>query len=360
MNVYFAHGKESGPWGTKITALAAIAESKGFNVISPDYSSELDPDVRVKQLLNLIYSPSDITVLVGSSMGGYVSTVASQVINPIGLFLMAPAFYLPGYWEQNPIPHSEKTVVVHGLNDDVVPVENSIRFAHEHKSELYFIVGDHQLTDQLPKIEVLFGWFLDDILTLIDQNKVITWEQIESKVWFHDAWIELVWRKIISDGKSSYRNDEERGQAFLLFTALLDFYQSFMTEFSGIPYELKQVDVAEVFEMPCSNDFIMMSSDTLQENTRKNVYHVLLELYGNITGIANSIYEAAYPTIYDEDENDYVLDPEVEDIYANDYVLDPEVDDMEEDVQSMNADFDHARAIRIISKWLEDMILQSK
>ena len=95
MDVYFNHGKESGPWGTKITALAAIARQKGFRVVSLDYSNRLDPDIRVEELLNLRLPDSEFTVLVGSSMGGYVATVASQIITPVGLFLMAPAFYLP-------------------------------------------------------------------------------------------------------------------------------------------------------------------------------------------------------------------------------------------------------------------------
>ena len=74
MNIYFNHGKESGPWGTKINALAAIARQKGFRVESPDYSDQPDPDTRVEELLNLRLPDSEFTVLVGSSMGGYVAT----------------------------------------------------------------------------------------------------------------------------------------------------------------------------------------------------------------------------------------------------------------------------------------------
>ncbi|MGH8540495.1 MAG: alpha/beta hydrolase, partial [Stenotrophobium sp.] len=36
--VCFAHGKESGPWGTKITHLAEVARGHGYEVMSPDYS----------------------------------------------------------------------------------------------------------------------------------------------------------------------------------------------------------------------------------------------------------------------------------------------------------------------------------
>ncbi len=49
--VLFAHGKESGPWGSKIKHLAAIAERLGAQVLSPDYGDLPDPDARVARLL---------------------------------------------------------------------------------------------------------------------------------------------------------------------------------------------------------------------------------------------------------------------------------------------------------------------
>ena len=48
--ICFSHGKESGPWGTKITALAEIAMKRGFTVVSIDYTGEPDPDARVRKL----------------------------------------------------------------------------------------------------------------------------------------------------------------------------------------------------------------------------------------------------------------------------------------------------------------------
>ena len=73
--VCFAHGKESGPWGTKITRLAGVARARGFEVISPDYSGTQDPRRRVDLLLQLAPSAKHL-VLVGSSMGAYVSAMA--------------------------------------------------------------------------------------------------------------------------------------------------------------------------------------------------------------------------------------------------------------------------------------------
>ena len=35
--VVFSHGKESGPWGSKITTLSNVANDMGFGVESIDY-----------------------------------------------------------------------------------------------------------------------------------------------------------------------------------------------------------------------------------------------------------------------------------------------------------------------------------
>jgi len=160
MNITSHTAKKAVPGGPKIQALAEVAKSKGFIVESPDYRKQPDPDARVEQLLNIRMPDSDQTILVGSSMGGYVATVASQLIKPVGLFLMAPAFNLPGYKIQNPAPCAKKTVIIHGLRDDVVPVDNSIRFASEHKTELHLLDSDHQLKDRFPRLKCFLNFFL--------------------------------------------------------------------------------------------------------------------------------------------------------------------------------------------------------
>ena len=112
--VYFAHGRESGPWGTKIRALAKVAEAFGCQVFSRDDSDTCDPDLRTSRLIDEARTIDGRVVLVGSSMGGYVVTAASRVIQPLGLFLMAPALGMPGYAEPLPKPHARELCVVHG------------------------------------------------------------------------------------------------------------------------------------------------------------------------------------------------------------------------------------------------------
>ncbi len=174
--VVFSHGKESGPWGSKICALAKVVERCAGCVVSVNYREHPagivhDQDAageaerRIEQLLATPLPDHQKLILVGSSMGGYVSTVASQTLAVKGLCLMAPAFYFPEYAHQNPIPHATQTLIFHGWNDTVVPVDHSIRFAKEHSCDLHVLNDDHRLNDALPRIEPLFELFIHRVLT---------------------------------------------------------------------------------------------------------------------------------------------------------------------------------------------------
>ena len=161
MQVYFSHGKESGPWGTKITRLAEIARARECDVDSIDYTDTMDPDRRVERLREALAGESGSYLLVGSSMGGYVSLVASETAAASALFLMAPALYIPGYARQvyrSPCPHLE---IVHGWGDEVIPPEHSIRYAREADCTLHLISGDHALNTSLDEVAGLFERFLE-------------------------------------------------------------------------------------------------------------------------------------------------------------------------------------------------------
>lgn len=163
--VVFAHGKESGPWGTKITRLAGTARGRGFEVISPDYSHSPDPRARVAQLLELAPRARSALVLVGSSMGGFVSAFASPALRPQALMLIAPAFYFPGYDEEPP-PPPPINAVVHGWSDEVVPVDRALRYARQHRASLHLLDGGHTLTERLPELERIFDALLLEAETL--------------------------------------------------------------------------------------------------------------------------------------------------------------------------------------------------
>ena len=57
-SVVFSHGKESGPWGSKITAMAEVARDLKFDVLSVDYRGIDDPLARVRKLIETLSAPA--------------------------------------------------------------------------------------------------------------------------------------------------------------------------------------------------------------------------------------------------------------------------------------------------------------
>ena len=159
--VVFSHGKESGPWGTKITAMAQVVRDLEAPVESVDYRGLDDPGDRVRKLLDVGKDLDQPVVLVGSSMGGHVSAAAASRLKARGLFLLAPAFYMAGYEQYTPQDVACPTAIVHGWHDVIVPPENSIRWAREHLSALHLLDSDHRLEDQIEAICVLLRAFLN-------------------------------------------------------------------------------------------------------------------------------------------------------------------------------------------------------
>jgi pimeloyl-ACP methyl ester carboxylesterase len=140
-----------------------VAEARGLRVVSPDYSDLASPEERVERLLGLCEGLGRPLALVGSSMGAYVSLVASARVNPVGLFLMAPAVFIPGYREQEPAACADRTVIVQGWNDEIIPASHVIRFARGCRAQLHLVDSDHRLEDQVPFLTALFGLLLEEI-----------------------------------------------------------------------------------------------------------------------------------------------------------------------------------------------------
>ena len=150
--VYFSHGQESGPWGSKIQAMAEAVRALGCRAESVDYQGIADPTERVDKLIAECQGLKEPLVLVGSSMGGHVATAAAAPLNAIGLFVLAPAYYIAEYEELTPPPPDIPISIVHGWRDDVVPPENSIRFAAECHATLHLVNGDHRLAENIDEI----------------------------------------------------------------------------------------------------------------------------------------------------------------------------------------------------------------
>jgi predicted esterase len=93
-------------------------------------------------------------------MGGHVATAAASRLGAAGLFLLAPAFYMPGYESLTPAAPAIPISIVHGWHDDVVPVDNSIRFARACHATLHLVDGDHRLGDNIDEINEYLRAFI--------------------------------------------------------------------------------------------------------------------------------------------------------------------------------------------------------
>jgi pimeloyl-ACP methyl ester carboxylesterase len=151
-HIVFSHGQDGAPWGDKIVAMAEVARAHGLQVESVDYRGIADPAQRVEKLLAFGRTLPGELLLVGSSLGAHVATAASTQLPTRGLFLLAPAFFMPGYEQYTPQPASCPVTIVHGWNDDIVPVANAVRFAGLHKCTLHVIDSDHRLTQDIAEV----------------------------------------------------------------------------------------------------------------------------------------------------------------------------------------------------------------
>ena len=159
--VIFSHGQESGPWGTKIRAMSECARALGCVVDSIDYQGIADPAERVQKLVRECSGITDSLLLVGSSMGGHVATAAADTLGAAGLFVLAPAYYMDGYENLTPAAPGCPICIVHGWHDDIVPVENSIRFAGQCSADLHLVDGDHRLTANIDAINAYLQRFIE-------------------------------------------------------------------------------------------------------------------------------------------------------------------------------------------------------
>ena len=151
--VFFCHGLESGPVGRKSMAI----KDAGFELVNPDFRGMVLADrlERAEPALAEVEDP----VVVGSSYGGLVALISvhralarGQSIR--GLLLLAPALHLgeAPVTEDLLVPADVPTIVIHGVEDDVVPIGTSREFATRGKVELIETDDDHRLAGSLDVI----------------------------------------------------------------------------------------------------------------------------------------------------------------------------------------------------------------
>tara|TARA_Y100000816_G_C26107864_1_gene589478 strand:- start:7740 stop:8180 length:441 start_codon:yes stop_codon:yes gene_type:complete len=141
--------------------LMEVAESLGFKTKSIDYRQLETPEQRVDLLKSVVRDLKDEKIiLVGSSMGGYVSTAVANELDIDGLFLMCPALYLQGYEIQSFKPKTSNIEIVHSWGDDIVPYENSIKFSELNLAKLHLISDNHRLSNTHDFLNQIFYMFI--------------------------------------------------------------------------------------------------------------------------------------------------------------------------------------------------------
>ncbi len=168
-HVILSHGSDSGPDATKVSALAQVAESLGWRTFKPDYREEdkqgyagsVPP--RIARLLEAMRSVSHPLVLAGSSMGAFVSGLASLRAPCDGLFLMALPIDIPGYPERFGMAHGVPGMLVHGYRDELCPVDAAVAFARARDIPALLLDDDHRLANHVAMLERQFALFLQTL-----------------------------------------------------------------------------------------------------------------------------------------------------------------------------------------------------
>ncbi|MGH8032267.1 MAG: hypothetical protein ACREO8_07870 [Luteimonas sp.] len=165
-----SHGFESDPDATKVTALADAAQRLGWTHERPDYTvydSQRDKgeygDVpaRLDHLLLLARAAAQRgpLLLAGSSLGAYISGLASLQVPVTALFLMAPPIRngQPRPFNAADVPVS----IVHGWDDELIPVQQVIAWAQPRRARLLLVDDSHRLGDHVAASTQAFVELLD-------------------------------------------------------------------------------------------------------------------------------------------------------------------------------------------------------
>ncbi len=195
--ILYLHGFASSPQSRKATYIGDQLRRAGRSVAVPDLDANDFEHSTVTKQLQVVEDAigGRETVLIGSSMGGYLASLAAGRNSKVQkLVLLAPAFGFAQLWAESLGPErlsewkqngtinvfhyeagrqlqlnwdfmedaqmypafpsfKQPALIFHGDRDKVVPLERSERFAAEHANvKLTALPSGHELTDVLDRI----------------------------------------------------------------------------------------------------------------------------------------------------------------------------------------------------------------
>ena len=165
--IILSHGSGAGPDATKVGALAALAESSGWRTQRPDYTGDdarghagsVAPRIaRLRATIEALDAPP---LLVGSSMGSFVSGLVSLDVPVAGLLLLATPSEIPGYARKFDLRANVPTCLVHGWRDETCPLADLHAFAAKRRLPLLMLDDDHRLSASMDAIAAQFRLMLD-------------------------------------------------------------------------------------------------------------------------------------------------------------------------------------------------------
>jgi predicted alpha/beta-hydrolase family hydrolase len=167
--IILSHGSDASPDATKVSALAALAASLGWRTQRPDYREDdrrghaASVHARLERLRGAIVACDTPPLLVGSSMGAFVSALASLAHPVAGLFLLATPRAIPGVDTALELRQGVPTLLIHGWRDELCPQADVYAFAGRRRLPLLVLDDDHRLSASLGVIERQFGLFLGQL-----------------------------------------------------------------------------------------------------------------------------------------------------------------------------------------------------
>ena len=149
-HLIFLHGLESNSQGFKPTLLRGLFPG----MLTPDFSGPLA--ARMAALYPILGDDPGWTII-GSSFGGLMGALftCQRPAQVRKLVLLAPALVLPEFASAPPAPVDTPTVVYHGQQDDIVPLEPTRRLAERVfcKLEFHVVEDGHRLQQTVQQID---------------------------------------------------------------------------------------------------------------------------------------------------------------------------------------------------------------